>query len=33
MRVHPQEITVTRVAVKDRKKAHAMEEEILSRGK
>ena len=33
MRVHPQEITRTRIVVKDRKKEHAMEEEILSRGK
>lgn len=35
MCVHSQEITLagTRILVKDRKKAHAMEEEVLSRGK
>lgn len=32
MRVHTQEVTSTGIAVKDRKKAHAVEEEILSRG-
>lgn len=33
MCVHSQEIAGTRVLVKDPKKAHAMEEKILSRGK
>lgn len=33
MCVHPQEITGARIVVQDRKKAHAMEKEILSGGK
>lgn len=33
MCIYPQEIAGTRIIVKDRKKAYAMEEEILSRGK
>lgn len=33
MCVHTQEVPGARTVVKDRKKAHAMEEEILSRGK
>lgn len=33
MCVHSQEIAGTRNIVKDRKKAHAVEEEVLSRGK